>query len=312
MKNKFNYILPVFIETIYKLNQLIDFINDSKENKLEETLIKEMEKENDLNNFLYNNIILIKVNENYEKIKAEKEAAKVEEKKEEKGKSDDDKEEKLEKDIKFIKFKKERIKNFISSIKKSLEIEENKKKEKKEKKNGDNKDKKQIKKEIPKEIKKSLKEELIDILREYELLIVNSDNDILEFNFDNNGKTEKYIGITFDGFILSNKNLKEPVTEKVEEKKEEIIIEEDPFWVCYYCQMENDKNNTFCVFCDKDKKVLPKEKPKEKEKPVEEEKNELGIPDNYSTVLKYNEKKMNNLIHKLKSLEDSPFEEIYF
>ena len=68
-----------------------------------------------------------------------------------------------------------------------------KKKEKKEKKNGDNKDKKQIKKEIPKEIKKSIKEELIDILREYELLIVNSDNDILEFNFDNNGKTEKYI-----------------------------------------------------------------------------------------------------------------------
>ena len=76
--------------------------------------------------------------------------------------------------------------------------------------------------------------------------------------------------------------------------------------------MENDRNNTFCVFCDKDKKVLPKEKPKEKEKPPEDEKNDLGIPDNYSTVLKYNEKKMNNLIHKLKSLEDSPFEEIYF
>ena len=317
LKNKFNYNLPVFIETIYKLNQLIDFINDPKENKLEESLIKEMEKENDLNNFLYNNIIILKINDQYEKIRADKEAMKAEEKKEEKEnkkekekeESDDDKE-----DSKLTKFKKEKIKNFINNIKKSLEIDENKKREKKDKKNekksGESKEKKQIKKEVPKVIIKPIREQLLDIINEFELLIVNSDNDILEFEFDNMGKKEKYIGITFDGFILSNKNLKEPEIKKEEEldKKEE-VKEEEPFWLCYYCQMENDKNNTFCVFCDKDKKVLVKEKPKPK--PVEE-KIDLGIPDNYSTVLKYNEKKMNNLIKKLKSLEDSPFEEIYF
>ena len=86
LKNKFSYNLPVFIETIYKLNQLIDFINDPKENKLEETLIKEMEKENALNNFLYNNIIILKVNDEYEKIKANKEAMKAEDKKKKKKK----------------------------------------------------------------------------------------------------------------------------------------------------------------------------------------------------------------------------------
>ena len=167
----------------------------------------------------------------------------------------------------------------LNNIKKSLEIDENKKKEKKEKKNdkktGESKEKKQIKKEIPKVITKPIKEQLIDIIKEFELLIVNADNDILEFEFDNMGKKEKYIGITFDGFILSNKNLKEPEIKKEEEVKKEEVKEEEPFWLCYYCQMENDKNNTFCVFCDKDKKVLVKEKPKPK--PVEE-KIDLGIP----------------------------------
>ena len=312
LKNKFNYNLPVFIETIYKLNQLIDFINDSKENKLEETLIKEMKKENDLSNFLYNNILILKVNENYDKVKEEK---KVEEKKEEKKEDKEESEEEKEEVEKIGKFKKERIRFFIQNIKKSLDIEDKKKSNKdkkkdKDKKDEENKDKKPPKKEPPKEIiKKPLKEILIDTLKEHEVIIVNSDNDILEFNFDNQGKTEKYIGISFEGFILSNKYLKEPEIKKVEEVKEK-VEEEEPFWVCFYCQMENDKNNSFCVFCDKDKKVAPK-KEKPKPKPVEE-KNDLGIPDNYDMVLKYYEKKMNNLKFKLKNLENSPFEEIYF
>ena len=133
-----------------------------------------------------------------------------------------------------------------------------KKKEKKEKKNEESKDKIPEKKEVPKKIKKPVKELLFENLKEYELLIVNSDNDIVEFNYNNEGKTEKYIGVIFDGFILSNKNLKEPIIKKEEPKKE--VVQEEPFWLCYYCQMENDKNNTFCVFCDKDKKVLPKKK----------------------------------------------------
>ena len=310
LKNKFNYNLPVFIETIYKLNQLIDFINESKENKLEETLIKEMKKENDLSNFLYNNILILKVNENYGKVEEKKEEEKKEEKKEDKEESDEEKED----DEKIGKFKKERIRFFIKNIKKSLDIEENKKLDKKKKKDKfkndeENKDKKPPKKEPPKEIiKKPIKEILFDVLKEHEVIIVNSDNDILEFNYDNQGKQEKYIGISFEGFILSNKYLKEPEIKKVEEVKP-VVEEEEPFWQCFYCQMENDKNNSFCVFCDKDKKVIKKEKPKPK--PVEE-KNELGIPDNYEMVLKYYEKKMNNLKFKLKNLDNSPFEEVYF
>ena len=75
--------------------------------------------------------------------------------------------------------------------------------------------------------------------------------------------------------------------------------------------MENDKSNTFCVFCDKDKKVLPKEKPKPKiiEKT---DKKTLGPPNNYEMVLRYNEKKVENLIKKLKLVEKDAFEKIYY
>ena len=54
--------------------------------------------------------------------------------------------------------------------------------------------------------------------------------------------------------------------------------------------MENDKSNSFCVFCDKDKKVLPKEKPKPK---IEEKQKTLGPPNNNEDVKKirkFNEK----------------------
>ncbi len=311
LKNKFNYSLPVFIETIEKLNVLIDFINNSKENQLESNLIKELNKENDLNNFLYNNVLILKVNDEYENIVKKKvEEEKAEEIKEEKGEEEfeDEKE-----GTKMGKFKKERIINFIKNIRKSLEDDKKFIKKEKEKKDNkedkDKKDNKPQKKDISKEIiKKPLKEYLIDILKEYEVIIVNSDNDILEFNFDNEGKKEKYIGVIFDGFILSNKNLKEPEIKKEEEKKVE-EVEEEPFWLCYYCQMENDKNNSFCVFCDKDKKVLKKDKPKPK---APEEPKVLGTPDNYELVLKYYEKKITNLIKKLQSLDYSPFEAIYF
>ena len=76
--------------------------------------------------------------------------------------------------------------------------------------------------------------------------------------------------------------------------------------------MENDKSNTFCVFCDKDKKVQPKQKPKPKPKVEEDEPKSLGPPNNYDMVLRYNEKKVENLIKKLNSIEKGPFEKIYF
>ena len=137
--------------------------------------------------------------------------------------------------------------------------------------------------------------------------MVNSDYDILEFDYNNEGKIEKYIGIAFDGFILSDKNLK-TIEEKQEEQKK-IVEEEDPLWICFYCKMENDKSNSFCVFCDKDKKVLPKEKPKPK---IEDQQKTLGPPNNYEDVLRYNEKKSENLVKKLKAIKNEPFEKIYF
>ena len=65
LKEKYNYILPIFIVTIDKLNQLIDYINNSNENNLENGLIEEMQKENDLINFIYNNILIIKIKDDY-------------------------------------------------------------------------------------------------------------------------------------------------------------------------------------------------------------------------------------------------------
>ena len=78
-------------------------------------MIKEKKKENDLSNLLYNNIIILKVNENYGKVEEKKEEEKKEEKKEDKEESDEEKED----DEKIGKFKKERIRFFIKNIKKS-------------------------------------------------------------------------------------------------------------------------------------------------------------------------------------------------
>ena len=279
LNDKFNYNLPIFIIAIDKLNQLIDFINNTNENVLEKTLIDEMEKENDLTNFIFNNIIILKIKDDYDKTEPKKEEQKKEETKKEEPKKEDEKK------------------------------EEPKKEEKKDNKDNKNKDKpKKDKKEKEKESNKiNLKDKVIQLLKEHEVIIVNADDDILEFNYNNEGKIEKYLGIAFDGFILSDKNLKTE-EEKVEEKK--IVEEEDPLWVCFYCKMENDKSNSFCVFCDKDKKVLPKEKPKPKiiEK---QDKSSLGPPNNFDMALRYNQKKMVTLLKKLNKIEKEPFEKIY-
>ena len=293
LKEKFDYSLPNFIVAIDKLNQCIDYINNSNENNLENGLIEEIKKENDLINFIYNNIIIIKVKEKCNNLETEKKEEKLEEKKE------DEKEE--------IKKEKKEEKNIIK--------EEEKNKRKKSKSQGKGKDKKDDKKIKDKDNKikqpeenenLSLRENIIKILKENEAIVVNSDYDILEFDFNNEGKNEKYIGIALDGFILSDKNLKTEKEKEEEQKKK--VEEEDPLWKCYYCSMENDKSNSFCVFCDKDKKVLPKEKPKSKEEEIQ---NGFGPPNNYDMVLKYNEKKMENLKKKLKGIKNNPIEEIY-
>ena len=285
--------MPNFIVAIDKLNQCIDYINNSNENNLENGLIEEIKKENDLINFIYNNIIIIKVKEKCNNLETEKKEEKLEEKKED------------EKEV--IKKEKKEEKNIIK--------EEEKNKRKKSKSQGKGKDKKDDKKIKDKDNKikqpeenenLSLRENIIKILKENEAIVVNSDYDILEFDYNNDGKNEKYIGIAFDGFILSDKNLKTEKEKEEEQKKK--VEEEDSLWTCYYCSMENDKSNSFCVFCDKDKKVLPKEKPKPKEEEIQ---NGFGPPNNYDMVLKYNEKKMENLKKKLKEIKNNPIEEIY-
>ena len=301
LKDKFNYILPIFIIAIDKLNHLIDFINNSNENSLEKSLNEEMMKESDLTNFLFNNILILKIKDDFYKIEepAKKEEVKKEEDKKEDAKKEEDKKEEDKKEG----VKKEEVKKDEA---KKVENKDAKKDDKKDGKKEESKDKKSKKEKesVPKKI--NLKETVIQILREHEVIIVNSDDDIFEFDYNNEGKMEKYLGIAFDGFILSDKNLK---TEEEKQEEEKVVEEEDPLWTCFYCKNDNDKSNSFCVFCDKDKKVLPKEKPKPKEP---EQTNELGPPINYDMVLRYNEKKMKNLLKRLSKIEKEPFEKLYF
>jgi len=98
-------------------------------------------------------------------------------------------------------------------------------------------------------------EELKNILSACKAKIVDFDKDVKIF--ENAGKSSsKHAFILIDGFVVEN------LTEKVEEIKESEPI--DDFWECFYCHMENDKDNSFCIFCDKNKKTKPKDKPQKK------------------------------------------------
>lgn len=94
--------------------------------------------------------------------------------------------------------------------------------------------------------------ELRNIFISCKAKIIDFDKDVKIFNQENS----KVCFALIDGFII------EDLAEKVEEIKEPEPVDE--FWECFYCHMENDKDNTFCIFCDKNKKVKPKEKPQKK------------------------------------------------
>jgi len=196
----FKYDLPIWMEAIIKMGQLLNYLSNLKENKLESSLLNEIKMLNDIENSLYNNIILLKLKNN--------------------------------------------IKN-------------------------DESDK--------------LKENIIKLIKENDGLIVDTKKDILSFN------DGKYFGILLDGFILNNTNKKV----KEEEKKEE----EDPMWTCFYCKMDNDKENTFCIFCDKNKKVLPKEKPKKVE-PLQSKPSLISTNEEINNLMN---DKMSDLLDKIKS-----------
>jgi len=106
-----------------------------------------------------------------------------------------------------------------------------------------------INKVIPNDI---ILEHLRNLLSINKAKVVDFDNDIKIFE----NECYKYIFILIDGFIIEN------LTEKIEEIKEP--EPEDEMWICFYCSMENDKDNTFCIFCDKNKKIKPKDKPPKK------------------------------------------------
>jgi hypothetical protein len=67
-------------------------------------------------------------------------------------------------------------------------------------------------------------------------------------------KEHKTVCLLIDSFIIEN----------VKEEEQELPEPEDPMWTCFYCGMDNDKDNIQCIFCDKNKKVKPKENPKKK------------------------------------------------
>jgi hypothetical protein len=68
--------------------------------------------------------------------------------------------------------------------------------------------------------------------------------------------SENIIVILIDYFDIYKLNKKLILDTKKEEKIEEEKVEQ--FWECASCHELNDKDNTFCVFCDAPKKVAPK------------------------------------------------------
>ena len=86
-------------------------------------------------------------------------------------------------------------------------------------------------------------------------------------------------------------------TEKENEVKEKEVEDEEPLWLCASCQMENDKDNISCVFCDAPKNVVPRPK---KAKPKQDTK----TPSITGNTLSNNEM-FSILISKLSKVDNS-------
>jgi hypothetical protein len=82
-------------------------------------------------------------------------------------------------------------------------------------------------------------------------VIVDKEKDIKVIKSRTNENT-KNVFILVDGFMNNDKQ-----GESDDEEPEEI---EEEIWQCFYCSMDNDRENPTCIFCDKEKKLKPKEK----------------------------------------------------
>jgi hypothetical protein len=128
------------------------------------------------------------------------------------------------------------------------------------------------------------------VLEEFKKLLSSSNAKIVDVKKDiqilnEEASNTKSIVILTDGFFIDKLS-----NDSEEEKKLEPT--EEPFWECYFCHMENDKDNTFCIFCDKNKKIKPKDVKKEKPK------SSLIKVESYVKTVSL---KMNNLISSIKN-----------
>lgn len=99
-----------------------------------------------------------------------------------------------------------------------------------------------------------IRKELHNLLVTAKTRVVDELKDI-QIIFDSETGT-KAVVVLIDGFNIEDFK-EETAAEPVAEVEEE-------FWQCYYCGNENDKENPICIFCDKNKKVKPKDQPKRK------------------------------------------------
>ena len=115
--------------------------------------------------------------------------------------------------------------------------------------------------------------EISNIISITKAKVVDFEKDVKIFEINEN----KIVFVLIDGFLIDN------LTEKVEEVKEPEPVEE--FWECFYCHMENDKENSFCIFCDKNKKAKPKDKPEKKSTLIKTISFDYTIKDMFSNLL---------------------------
>lgn len=99
---------------------------------------------------------------------------------------------------------------------------------------------------------------------------------------------------------------------KIKELKEKVqetnIIEEDAFtmWRCKMCHMDNDGENTFCVFCNEDKAV------EELEKPAIQGKSNISNSENFDFTLDELATELKEILSTHEKLKKAPIKKIVY
>ena len=128
---------------------------------------------------------------------------------------------------------------------------------------------------------------VMKIINEHNVSVVNEKCDVI------NMKELKCVGVVIDGFEYNDKIRKNGDDNSKEEDEKE---EENMFWLCFYCKMENDKDNMSCVFCDKNKKEAPQVKVPKKAKRKE------SLADNQNKSISSDIEKLKQMINAIKSI----------